>query len=39
VIGEHSDGLVAGSPADVTVVDDSLTVKRVLVGGRERVVA
>jgi N-acetylglucosamine-6-phosphate deacetylase len=39
VIGEHSDGLVEGSPADVTVVDDNLAVERVLVGGRERAVA
>ncbi len=39
VIGEHAGGLVAGSPADVTVVDDNLAVERVLVGGRERVVA
>jgi N-acetylglucosamine-6-phosphate deacetylase len=39
VIGEHAGGLVAGAPADVTVVDDNLAVERVLVGGRERVVA
>jgi N-acetylglucosamine-6-phosphate deacetylase len=39
VIGEHAGGLVAGAPADVTVVDDNLAVERVLVGGRDRVVA
>jgi N-acetylglucosamine-6-phosphate deacetylase len=37
VIGEHAGGLVAGAPADVTVLDDNLAVQRVLVGGRERV--
>jgi N-acetylglucosamine-6-phosphate deacetylase len=37
VIGEHAGGLVAGAPADVTVLDDNLAVERVLVGGRERV--
>ena len=38
VIGEHAGGLVTGSPADITVVDDNLAVERVLIGGRERVV-
>ena len=38
VIGEHAGGLVAGSPADITVVDDNLAVERVLIGGREHVV-
>ena len=39
VIGEPADGLVPGAPADVVVVDDNLGVDRVLVGGRDRVVA
>jgi N-acetylglucosamine-6-phosphate deacetylase len=39
VIGEPAAGLVPGAPADVVVVDDNLVVERVLVGGRERVVA
>ena len=39
VIGEQFGGSSTGSPADVTVVDDNLAVKRVLVGGRERAVA
>jgi hypothetical protein len=30
---------VPGAPADVVIVDDNLVVERVLVGGRERVVA
>ncbi len=38
VIGEPAGGLVAGSTADVTVVDDNLAVERVLVGGREQLV-
>jgi N-acetylglucosamine-6-phosphate deacetylase len=39
VVGEQSQGLVPGARADVVVVDDSLSIERVLVEGRERVVA
>ena len=37
VIGEPSEGLVPGARADVVVVDDSLSIERVLVEGREGV--
>jgi N-acetylglucosamine-6-phosphate deacetylase len=33
IIGHSSEGLVAGSPADVVVLDDNLEVVRVLIGG------
>ena len=33
IIGRSSEGLVAGAPADVVVLDDNLEVDRVLVGG------
>jgi N-acetylglucosamine-6-phosphate deacetylase len=39
VIGEQAPGLAPGSPADIVVVGDDLTVERVLVEGQERVVA
>jgi N-acetylglucosamine-6-phosphate deacetylase len=33
IIGHSSEGIVAGSPADVVVLDDNLEVDRVLIGG------
>jgi N-acetylglucosamine-6-phosphate deacetylase len=33
IIGHSGEGLVAGAPADVVVLDDNLEIDRVLVGG------
>jgi N-acetylglucosamine-6-phosphate deacetylase len=33
IIGLPAEGLVAGAPADVVVLDDNLEIDRVLVGG------